>query len=193
MSVGTRGFVTFVTDRREITSYVHCDAYPEKTGLDVLRWARAATENRERLAARVRSLRVVAPDSKPSAGDRHRLARFAEGPGRPGTWYHLLRGTQGDPGLMLLAGVVEDAGEFPCHAQALWGYVIDLDAGRLEVYRGGQRAPHDRGRFASLGPQALDLLTWWPPALVASWPFGALPANAADFTEACHAPEGAEP
>ena len=188
--MGTRGFVTFVIDGQEKTGYVHCDAYPERVGLQVLHWARAGTADRELLAARARALRVVPAGSKVPARDAGMLRHFAQGPGKPGTWYHLLRGTQGEPGLMLLAGVTEDAGGFPCEPQALWGYVIDVDAGRLEVYRGGQREPHDRGRFAPVGPQSLDDLTWWPPALVASWPFGALPANAAEFTAACHAPAG---
>jgi hypothetical protein len=187
--LGTRGFVTFVIDGQEKTAYCHCDAYPESVGLAVLRWARVGTEGRELLAARARALRVVSPDSKPPLRDVRELKRFAEGPGKPGTWYHLLRGTQGDPGLILLAGVIEDASGFPCEPQALWGYVIDADAGNLEVYRGGQRQSHGLGRFAHLGPFAVGDLAYWPPALVASWPFGALPANAADFEAACHAPE----
>lgn len=168
--MGTRGFVTFVIDGQEKTAYSHCDSYPEKVGLQVLRWARAHAQDREILTARVRALRVVSPDSKPPVRVTRELRRFAGGPGKPGTWYHLLRETQGEPGLILLAGVVEDASGFPGEPQALWGYVIDVDAGRLEVYRGGH-------------------LAYWPPALVASWPFGALPANAAEFTEACYGPE----
>ncbi len=188
--MGTRGFVTFVIDHQEKTGYVHCDAYPEKVGLLVLRWARAHAQDRDLLAARARALRVVSPDSKPTAGELRDLGRFAEGPGRPGTWYHLLRGTQGDPGLILLAGVIEDASGFPLEPQALWGYVVDVDAGNLEVYRGGQKEGHESGRFARLGPFTIGDLTYWPPALVASWPFGALPVSAADFTAACHAEEG---
>lgn len=186
--MGTRGFVTFVIDGQEKSAYSHCDSYPEKLGLSVLRWARVQHEDLPLLAERARALRVVDPRAKAPARDARELRRFAEGPGTPGTWYHLLRGTQHDPGLMLLAGVIPDASGFPLEPQALWGYVIDVDAGRLEVYRGGQQEAHESGRFASLGPQALDLLTWWPPALVASWPFGALPVDAAEFTEACHAP-----
>lgn len=185
--MGTRGFVTFVIDGREKTSYSHCDSYPEKLGLSALRWARVQPGNLSPLAERARALRVASPDSKPSARESRELRRFAEGPGRPGTWYHLLRGTQHDPGLMLLAGVILDASGFPCEPQALWGYVIDVDASRLEVYRGGQKDPHERGRFARHGPQAVGDLTFWPPALVASWPLGALPANAAEFTDACYA------
>jgi hypothetical protein len=189
--LGTRGFITFVIDGQEKTAYCHCDSYPEKAGLAVLRWARAGTEERELLAARARALRVVSPDSKPPVGETRELKRFAEGPGKPGTWYHLLRGTQGEPGLMLLAGVIPDAGEFPRSPQARWGYVIDIDAGCFEVYEGGQMKPHERGRFAGLGRLTLEHLDFWPPALVASWPFGALPANMAKFMAACYGPEHA--
>jgi hypothetical protein len=52
-----------------------------------------------------------------------------------------------------------------------WGYVIDLDTARLEVYRGFQEAPHQAGRFADRPPTGNSD----PVALLASWPLTDLP------------------
>ena len=187
--MGTRGFLTFAIDHQEKTSYIHADAYPEHQGLIVLRWLRDSAVNQvEVMYQRARELRVVEPDSVPSAWDVERLARHWRpiAGDRPPSWYSLLRGTQGDPALMLEAGVMEGARDWPCHPQARWGYLIDLDARRLEVYEGGRREPHDRGRFAGRDPFMLGGLGFRPPALIASWPFRALPSDTA-FVDDCYA------
>lgn len=184
--MGTRGFVTFVIDGTEKTAYRHADAYPECGGLDVLHWLRSAADAPDRLAARARALRVASPDSAPAAEDVKRLGRFAMDHDRARhDWYWLLRRTQDDPGLMLLAGVILDAGDFPREPMARWGYVVDVNARRLEVYHGGQRDRHERGRFASREPWTYPGGTFYPVALVASWPFGELPADS-DFIEAAY-------
>jgi hypothetical protein len=73
---------------------------------------------------------------------------------------------------MLDAGVIEDASNFPADSlMAEWGYVVDFDAERLEVYRGFQTSPHDKGRFAAC--EGRD--GYYPCALVASWALSELP------------------
>src|SRR6185437_9317904 len=179
-TMGTRGFITFVIDGREKTAYNHFDSYPDGLGQDVLTWLRVARDG----GLPVRELRVVSPDSKPTAEDIARLSRFSWGGAQHGggrdlrdgqEWYDLLRETQGSPHDMLAAGVIEDAFSFPQDSLfAEWGYVVDLDARCFEVYEGFQRAPHGKGRFASrpglTGGYA-------PVALRASWPLDALPTD----------------
>lgn len=184
--MGTRGFVTFVIDGREKTAYRHSDAYPECFGLAVLRWLRTAAEDPVLLAGSVRALRAADPGSSPTAADVRSLRRFAAGDGEPRSWYWLLRQTQDDPALMLEAGVIEDAGEFPRSPQARWGYVIDADACRFEVYRAAHAGPHALGRFSGLDPLVIGGTAFYPPALAASWPFGKLPADAGEFADACY-------
>lgn len=188
--MGTRGFVTFVIDGQEKTAYNHAGSAPEGLGLDVLRWLRDGAVNyADTVAARARALRAVDPTSLPGPEDLTRLLRYAgPGLGASPSWWRLLRATQGSPAMMLEAGVIEDASEYPFHPQARWGYVIDLDRRRLEVYEGGQAREHGRGRFARKGPVRLEGTAFWPAALVAAWPFRALPLDDA-FTAACHAPE----
>jgi hypothetical protein len=188
--VGTRGFVTFVIDGAEKTTYCHADAYPEHLGAGVLRWLRSAAGDLPLLARQAGALRVVESDSAPTPDEIEALSGYCGDRSRAHEWYWLLRGTQDDPGLMLLAGVIVDAGEFPRHPQARWGYVIDLDTGHFEVYRGGHQERHERGRFAALAPIDVGGHVFYPPALAASWPLGSLPP-AEGFADACYALEEA--
>jgi hypothetical protein len=179
--MGTRGFITFVVDDEEKTAYNHWDSYPGGLGLTMLEWLREATKDPAALRQSAAALRVVSPDSTPSEEDIVRLARFGDTSVATGSlrdWYVLLRQAQGQPGLMLEAGVIEDARGFPLDSLfAEWGYVIDLDGdGLFEVYRGFQKQPHDLGRFAARGKPGGDR-GYYPCARVARWPLAALPGN----------------
>lgn len=189
--MGTRGFITFVIDGQEKTAYNHWDSYPDSLGIDVLRWLRterdraAVTETADwtaTLTEAARSLRVVQAHDKPTPADIERFSKFSwnkdqhggEADLRPGQeWYDLLHETQGKPDLILEAGVIEDASQFPQDSLfAEWGYVIDLDEQRFEVYEGFQRSRHDKGRFA--GREGTDS-GYFPVALHTSWPLSELP------------------
>lgn len=174
--MGTRGFVGFVVDGVEKIAYNHWDSYPSGLGEDVRSWLAAADIEAVREQARV--LRVVSPDSKPTAEDIEHLRPYMDlGVGEQSTedWYCLLRHTQGNPGRMLEAGVVEDASGFPTDSLfAEWGYIVDFDAGVLEAFKGFQKSAHTEGRFATrTGPDDSD--GYFPVRLVASWPLSSLP------------------
>jgi hypothetical protein len=188
--MSTRGFLGFVIDGTEKIAYNHCDSYPEYLGIHVLQWVRANGHAlahdailRDRIGGPVdliRQLRVVEDGSDPTDADIERLAPYTNRnvggrTSRP-EWYQLLRETQGDPGAILTAGVVIDGSSFPTDSLfAEFGYIVDLDAGTFEAYRGFQHEPHDQGRFA--GRARADRDGYYPCALVASWPIGALPAD----------------
>jgi hypothetical protein len=193
--MGTRGFVGFVVDDTEKIAYNHFDSYPGGLGADVLHWL---WSHRHELTcdihkgvsngpvALARQLRVVPPASTPTAEDVERLREFANlsvGTQQVDDWYVLLRETQGRPDLMLKAGVIEDAGQFPMDSLfAEWGYVVDFDTQQFEVYEGFQHAKHDKGRFADREPyqpphRAGKPIEYWPVALVASWPLDKLPTT----------------
>lgn len=175
--MGTRGFVGFVVDGKEAISYNHANSYPGGVGLDTLAWLNRANLD---IAAKVaKDVRIVSSESLPTADDMERLGRYlVEGVGRRPdgqiTWYQLLRGTQGSVGEMITAGVVEDSSYFPrtegtwCE----WGYLVDFDAWRFEVYRGFQKDPHPEGRFANYGRSDTG---YYPCRLVASWPLDERP------------------
>lgn len=180
--MSTRGFVTFVEGGIEKTAYNHSDSYPSGLGRDVLSWLRFAAQDVPTLREKVKTLRVVDDSTPPTDEDVNRLAQFADlnVSGRdPREWYVLLRETQGNPGRMLQAGVIEDASEFPTDSSfAEYGYVVDLDAETFEVYEGFQRQPHSKGRFS--GRPSADradsvVAAYYPVALIKSWPLAELP------------------
>jgi hypothetical protein len=184
--MSTRGFLGFVIDGAEKITYNHMDSYPSWLGLRVLEWARQAHPGETINAAR--ALRVVDQDAVPTDEDVERLRRYLNenvdttvtigGARRTWpSWYQLLRGTQGDPAAILEAGVIIDASDFPSYSlDAEWGYLIDIDTGTLEVYRGWQSKPHNRGRFAGRSSAGRG---YYPCALVASWPLLNLPSDEA--------------
>jgi hypothetical protein len=179
--MGTRGFITFAVNDEEKTAYNHWDSYPDGLGLAVLGWLREAAKDPAALRQQAAALQVASPGSAPTDEDVARLAGFADqgvGTGSLRDWYVLLRATQGEPGLMLAAGVIEDARDFPLDSLfAEWGYVIDLDGdGLFEVYRGFQKQPHDLGRFASRSEPGGNH-GYYPCARTARWPLAALPGN----------------
>lgn len=178
--MGTRGFIGFVVDGREKIAYNHFDSYPEGLGAQALTWVRAASQDMETLRQQVRGLRMVTDADEPTQEDADRLEPWTDlrvGERSADSWYCLLRRTQGDPGAMLLAGVIEDACGFPADSLfAEWGYVVDLDAETFEVYKGFQKEPHDKGRFADRKSDAIET-TYYPVALVATWPLNDLPSD----------------
>ncbi len=195
--MSTRGFISFVIDGEEKTAYNHYDSYPDALGLTVLHflWAHRheLTCDLHRgefgaVAGQARRLRVVDGQSPPTAEDVERFAQFSWNAERHGgdrdlrkgqEWYDLLHETMGKPDLMLEAGVIEDGRDFPRNSLFTeWGYVVDLDEQRFEVYRGFQTAPHERGRFAAREPIERSAVgTYYPVALAASWPLSELPSD----------------
>ena len=176
--MSTRGFVSFVIDGDEKTAYNHSDSYPAGLGVAVLSWLRVAMEDEPRLRAQAQALRVVDPNTDPAGDDIEKLSGYlnpyVDGRRERPSWYQLLRHTQGNPKNMLAAGAIEDASAFPCDSLfAEYGYVVDLDANVFEAYKGFQKKPHDRGRFA--GRPGQD--EYFPVALVASWPLPSLPSD----------------
>lgn len=174
--MSTRGFISFAIDGETKTAYNHCDSYPSGLGCDVLSWLRDADLDAARELAR--TLRVVDEDTEPTDEDVARLQPFYDpnvgGRSERPTWYQLLRRTQGSPGAMLEAGVIEDSSTFPADSLfAEYGYVVDFDGQTLEAYEGFQTAAHADGRFAHMDGHD----EYFPVRLVASWPLSKLPSD----------------
>ncbi|MFE6304967.1 hypothetical protein [Nocardiopsis sp. NPDC057823] len=186
--MATRGFMGWVSGGREVIAYNHWSSEPEGLGLDILAWL----VNTDHAAARQRitEVRVVDPESTPTAADIERLREHTDtsiGDEVETDWYGLLRGTQGRPAATLAAGVVADASDFPFDVVSCeWGYIADFDAGVFEVYMGFQYEPHDKGRFASR-PRPEDAEAY-PAALFTSFPLSDLPTPDA-FVLACYPEE----
>lgn len=188
--MGTRGFVGFVVGGQVKIGYNHFDSYPEYLGVNVFntacRWLSGGEI--EKRAQQAQDLRLVGDDDKPTPEDRIRLsAHRQQGVGEAGSWYELLRDAQGDLDATLDAGVMIDAGDFPLDSlYCEWGYLIDLDRRKLEVYQGFQKASPTAGRWA--GREALDDdryrrlgHNYYPCNRIVEFDLGALPGDKEEF------------
>ena len=178
--MGTRGFVGFVAEGREVIAYNHWDSYPGGLGVSTLEWLRSA--NLDVVAKHAPNVKLVSDDIEPTNEDIEALKatydpNVDQGRSERPTWYQLLRGAQGNLGAMIRAGYVEDAGTFPADSlYAEWGYIVDFDMQVFEVYQGFQHEQHRNGRFAERTPARSG---YWPVRLVASWPLSELPTDEA--------------
>jgi hypothetical protein len=188
--MGTSGFLGFVIDGTMKISFNNGGSYPLNLGRTVLRWL---IEHRASLAPsedpgttnplleQIRALRVFDWDAEPTVEELRWIQdRIGLSDRPPMPWDYLRDEIQclieGDLDVILRSGVITDA--FPHVVDSLyaeWGYLIDVDAARFEVYRGLQREPHTSGRFAHLAPTNPG---YYPAALKAAWPIAALPERA---------------
>lgn len=178
--MSTRGFVGFVADEHETITYSHSDSYPDYLGINVLDWARSVDDWGE-VKAQAAALVHVDDDTPPTPEQIERLSPYAResvSTRELTDWYVLLRETQGDPAAILAAGHAEHAPDWPADSLFCeWGYLLDLDRGVLEVYRGFQDEPHTDGRFHDrprpTGRYAAS--GYYPVRLIASWKLTELP------------------
>ena len=178
--MGTRGFVGFVIDGVEKISYNQYDSYPAGLGSEVLEWCARGVD--EQVVAAVRALRVVDGKLAPTDAEIEKLIAYANlnvSERSLTDWYALLRETQGDLSRILEAGVLVDASDFALDSLFCeWGYLVNVDDGTLEAYKGFQTVPHARGRFAGRvhpSPNSGLSAAYQPVALLNAWDLDALP------------------
>jgi hypothetical protein len=180
--MGTRGLWGFVIDGQEKLAYNHSDSYPDGLGARLVKTVKNRLRRKVGLKGfkvEARSLQMIDGKTPPSSEEQNRLSSFADlsvSTQSLGDWYCLLRHTQGDLNLTLNAGVMVDGRNFAQDSLFCeWGYVIDLDKKKFEVYRGFQESAHTAGRFHSR-PRYEDG-KYYPIALVASFPLNRIPKD----------------
>jgi hypothetical protein len=192
--MGTRGFVGVVVDGEVKIGYNHFDSYPEELGKNtyraVQRWQDGGGGEIEHRLGQARALKVVNTSTPPTAEQRDDLAKFADlnvGDRSLTDWYCLLRNTQGDIDAILDCGYVEDAADFPLDSLFCeWGYLVDFDKRRFEVYEGFRKEPTTEGRWAGREPLREENpvgTTYYPVQRIADWDLGRLPATLEEFLE----------
>lgn len=203
--MSTRGIIGFRIDGADKITYNHSDSYPSWMGEHLVAFVSgrfAGDGGLDQLKADVRALRMVDGESAPTAADVERYSAVGArtlgdtnygkkyGPGgcqintgKFDNWYNLLYNTHGDLAAILAVGVMEDGHNFVRDSLFCeWGWIINLDDGVLEVYRGFQKRKHRKGRYA--GPAQKRAYkgaeTYYPIALVATFPLDALPDDIVD-------------
>ena len=151
--MGTRGATGFILDGEEKITYNHFDSYPEELGVAVLGFIDDA--DMDKLREKVKAIRLVEEDSNPTEADIN-ICRDA---GLVDTnvsqqsitdWYCLLRGAQGDLAAYCETGLMIDSKDFLKDSLFCeWAYLINFDTNMLEVYKGFNKDPNAKGRYAS--------------------------------------------
>jgi hypothetical protein len=169
---------------RDFGSYCHCDSYPEGLGKDIVADYHAAIEEfgLDGLKQRAASLEVLDQDQKPTAEQKKRLSAFSNTGVSEQTAddpYCLVRNLQGKLLDTIRTGVILDAMDFV--KQSLfceWGYIVNLDEMKLEIYKGIQQKPHGKGRYADAPPSRSATGTdFYACALINEFQLDSIPEN----------------
>jgi hypothetical protein len=173
--MGTRGCFGVRIDGEDKVTYNHFDSYPDCLGKAIVEQVGEA--DLAMWAEQARALKPVLEGDKPTPEEIEQLKGNAD-LGVSGQsfedWYCLLRNLQGDLRGILNTGVFIDSHDFLSDSLFCeWAYIVNLDEGTLEVYRGFQQEPHTEGRYAGDPIEAPHRTNdYYPVALFGTFPLG---------------------
>ena len=147
--MGTRGAYGFHKGGVDKITYNHFDSYPTGLGADVAEFIKDHTD--EEMNEIFDRIVMVKSGDMPSAEQVDEcIAYYQRGVSMntPDEWYGLLRGAQGnlEAHAKGLRYMIDNADFLKDSLFCEWGYVINLDKGVLEIYRGFQKGP-ERNRY----------------------------------------------
>lgn len=149
--MGTRGAFGVRINGQDKITYNHFDSYPEGLGRNVLTAIRDMHRDRFDIKAAAERLVTVSGYSQPTQEQKDALKPYTDlgvSKQSDNDWYCLTRKLQGELYETLKAGVMTDSRQF-MHDSLFceYAYIVNLDDGVLEFYRGFQQAPHSKGRY----------------------------------------------
>jgi hypothetical protein len=183
--MGTRNLtIVYAAGAYRLAQYCQWDGYPSGQGLTALKFARDKMIPPEFLA-KVLALKEVSGDELDkrwaSVGSKDGWANMEQAEAFKKQWPQLSR----DMGAKVLEAIqdaahgFEVASDLEFAAASLfceWAYVIDLDKGTFEAFKGFNKRPlGKRQRFAFLSSKVED--GYSPVRLAASWPLDKLPGD----------------
>lgn len=147
--MSTHGAYGFRINNQDKVTYNHGDSYPSGLGADIVAFIKRNTLDHLRLIAL--GLRMVDEDNVPSADEREKYKAFCNMNVDNSTWYQLLREAQGDfEALENGLDVMIDREDFLTDSLFCeWAYIINLDDGVLEIYKGLNKDSNALGRYAT--------------------------------------------
>ncbi len=151
--MGTRGAFGFRVDGVDKVTYNHFDSYPDGLGNSLVEFVAGVDD--ARLLEIARGLRVIDGETPPTPAEIAKYRKWYDGgvgSQKESDWYCLLREAQGNPGAWANGlDVIVDGRDFLADSVwCEWAYIINVDEGVLEVYRGFNENPAGPGRFAAL-------------------------------------------
>lgn len=183
--MGTRGIMGVRLGNRDYLTYNHFDSYPEGLGQSMIEDVRTMLREigHDGMKLLVENLKLVDEDAKPTPAEIEVLKEHHDpnvSTGQVEEWYSLLRDLQGKLRDTLRSGYMIDSHEFINSSLFCeWGYIVNLDTGKFEVYEGFQKLPHEKGRYANNKGES----GYWPCALVAEFDIRNLPDNLSSLVE----------
>lgn len=149
--MGTRGAWGFHKDGKTLATYNHFDSYPAGLGREVLRFVRDNDiEDIKKMAGEL--IPVDACDT-PQAEELKALGKYRNSQVNCNAdeWYTLLRRVQSDPQAYLddpdLRAFIDSTSFLEDSLFCEWAYVVNLDEGFLEVYKGFRKEPPKFSRY----------------------------------------------
>ncbi len=183
--MSTRGTFGVRINGKDKLMYNHGDSYPSGLGVEMLETTRHLVKEKgmDWLKEKAAALQMVDSQEKPTEEQIELLKPFTDlsvSERSTEDWYCLTRGMQGDLKAHLELGIGCDGSGFIRDSLFCeWGYIVNLDSGKLEVYKGFQKQPHDKGRYGRLEPcaeyRASSGNVYYACALVAEFPLDDLP------------------
>lgn len=149
--MGTRGAYGFVLKGRELATYNHFDSQPQGLGMEVLGFLDETTD--EELRRIAEQILLVDEQAQPTPEQVAACLEWGDTSvslQSTNDWYCLLRGAQGDLDAYKhgLRYMIDNSTFLLNSLFCEWAYLINLDAGVLEVYRGFNQDPTAAGRYA---------------------------------------------
>jgi len=147
--MGTRGCYGFRIDGKDKLTYNHFDSYPSGLGLSILQYAHdRSMKNMTEVAKRIK----LVCSKKPTKKQIQICKKYADlgvSTGKIDDWYCLLRDAQGNLEAHDTVPFMIDSSEFVYDSLFCeWAYIINLDTKVLEIYKGFNKNPNEKGRYA---------------------------------------------
>jgi len=179
--MSTRGLVGFHHNGVTKAQYNHFDSFPGDLGQQVLQDLQTAGLDLDQLREIFAAIVLVTNErERPTPQQQDQYRRFANtgvSESSLDDWYCLLRETQGGLRAWLQDGcrhMIDSADFIRDSVSCEYAYIVDLDAGQFEAYRGFQKQPHQDGRYCEGEP---DQYGYYSCRLVRSWPLDQLPTT----------------
>lgn len=165
--MGTRGAYGFRIEGQDKLSYNHWDSYPSGLGEKLIKELGRSKRAEETFSQWLTRLRTIAKtivlvdnDTPPTAEEIKTLEKWTDLTVSEQTvddWYCLLREAQGvlEPWIADNITVMFNGNGFMANSLFCeWAYVINLDTGMFETYKGFNKSPGGPGRYAELKREA---------------------------------------
>jgi hypothetical protein len=151
--MGTRGAFGFRIDGEDKVTYNHFDSYPASLGLTVVQYVKNHDDEELREVARRIVLVDGRKDCPPELARRYsKFSDFGVSKQRSDDWYCVLRNAQGEPEAWHqgLDHMVDKRDFLADSLFCEYAYIVNLDDGTLEFYKGFNKDRSAPGRYAAL-------------------------------------------